>query len=110
MNASPCAGWLLWDAAVLREFCLQPPLPMRWAFQAWNTDKVELSEHVPLPGARPWVTVGPVRASDVPPSVLLTLLLFISARLWALAAELPVFSPHSSKCACEDGESVSLPV
>lgn len=29
MNALPCAGWVLWDAAVLREFCLQPSLPMR---------------------------------------------------------------------------------
>lgn len=62
MNALPCTGRVLWDAAGLREFCLQPPLPMRWAFQAWNTDKVDLSEHVPLPDAPAWVTVDPVRA------------------------------------------------
>lgn len=62
MNALPCAGRLLWDAAGLREFSLQPSLPMRWAFQDWNTDKVDLSEHVPLPDAPAWVTVDPVRS------------------------------------------------
>lgn len=62
MNALPCAGRLLWDTAGLREFCLQPPLPIRWAFQAWKTDKVELSEHGPLPGAQARATVAPVRA------------------------------------------------
>lgn len=34
MNSPPCACWVLWGTAVLREFCLQPSWPMRWAFHA----------------------------------------------------------------------------
>lgn len=66
MNALPCAGWVLWDTAVLREFCLQPSLPMRWAFQAYNRDKVaqwvRSSPRFVSRSGQPRVTVGLVKA------------------------------------------------
>lgn len=66
MNALPCAGWVLWDTAVLREFCLQPSRPMRWAFQAWNRGQSSsvswLLSQVLSPSGQPWLTVGSVTA------------------------------------------------